>query len=247
MNILNLPVDILETIFIDSIYSCLSRRKSTDTPTLTNAMDLTHVCHLWRGIAISTPQLWATIRVDSADSKGDVKLFELWLQRSAGASGNYPLVLTINQEREGSRPPECLGRIISLAIAEHRRWKKINLCLYRDSQAFFAPLFEVTSLPILRGFKVNVVCWHLEVARNLTRILCSSPVLESVHFGSSALLPFPFDLVKEVLPWHRQKNAGKAFQPSRRALGFWTRHLLAARGTGFIRLPTSRTTSSGPC
>ncbi|KAJ2919603.1 hypothetical protein MD484_g819, partial [Candolleomyces efflorescens] len=204
MNILDLPVELLEMIFVNCVHSCSLRRKSIYAAPSTSAVDLTHVCQLWRTIAISTPQLWARIRLNNASSEGDVKMFELWLQRSAGPTGNYPLALAITQNWEFKM--EFFGPMVSLAIAEHKRWRDIHLSLLGISQAFFEPLFTATPLPILQGFQLYFYDWNPEERGLLMRTLCSSPALQSVHFGWN-LLPSQSDLLKEAAPWDRQKNA----------------------------------------
>ena len=95
MNVLDLPTEILGQIFNHYVHDSSKvrqtdperaslRRISAYIGAQTDPVDLTHVCQVWRTTAISNPQLWATIYADEPRSGGDCKLFELWLQRSAG-------------------------------------------------------------------------------------------------------------------------------------------------------------------
>jgi hypothetical protein len=213
MNILNLPTEMLANIFTHYVHGRLaglqdaSERPSSNLRRISahasfrthDPVDLTHVCRLWRSIAISTPRLWASICVHNPESEGDVKMFELWLQRSAIPSGTYPLTLSIYQTVTSDG--QALGQVIDLAISQHQRWKIIRLDLFRGSQTFFEPLYTAAPPSILRAFKLNFDSWEPNATRDITKILCSSPALQSVHFGPE------FRHVRiDLVPWDRQTD-----------------------------------------
>ena len=141
LNLLDLPPEILGKILVHYVHdrsktlqvdgeqpSSELRCIAAYFDSRTHPVDLTHVCRLWRTTAISIPQLWAKIHVCRPEFEGDVKIFELWLERSAGPNGTYPLDLTITQSMwpDPEISSRYLGQIISLAIAQHRRWKYIS-------------------------------------------------------------------------------------------------------------------------
>ncbi|KAJ7490715.1 hypothetical protein FB451DRAFT_624639 [Mycena latifolia] len=51
-----------------------------------------NICHLWSAIALSTPALWAAIRVDSSRARDLTGLFETWTTRAR----NYPLTISLH-------------------------------------------------------------------------------------------------------------------------------------------------------
>ncbi|RXW20361.1 hypothetical protein EST38_g5496 [Candolleomyces aberdarensis] len=214
MKVLNLPTEILGKIFdhyvhdrpkVRQVDRARARRISAYSDSQTHPVDLTHICRLWRSSAISMPQLWATIHAFEIESEGDVKMFELWLERSASGAGTYPLTLTIRQkESQGQETPvQCFGEVISLAISQHQRWRHISLWLYADSQPFFEPLYAVAPLSTLREFQVDFNQWNPDGLRHLIRAFCSSTALRSVRIGVGTDNALMRNLVFDIVPWDR--------------------------------------------
>ena len=62
---------------------------------------LSHVCSIWRAVALSSPMLWALLETPSdgrpSPSKGITKLLRLWISRS----GNMPLSLHVCSTPDG--------------------------------------------------------------------------------------------------------------------------------------------------
>ncbi|RXW20356.1 hypothetical protein EST38_g5499 [Candolleomyces aberdarensis] len=220
MNVLELPAEILGKIFDHYVHDrwkvrhrqmdraqALSklRRIAAYSNSQTHPVDLTHVCQLWRITAISMPQLWATIHAFEIASEGDVKMFELWLERSARCGGTYPLTLTMTQKesRDQEVPVQCFGEAISLAISQHQRWEHIYLWLYRDSQPFFEPLYAVAPLSTLREFRVDFNRWGPDGVRHLIGALCSSTELRSIQFGKQFYKDLRRNRGFDIVPWDR--------------------------------------------
>ncbi|RXW20362.1 hypothetical protein EST38_g5497 [Candolleomyces aberdarensis] len=218
MTALELPAEILGKIFDHYVHDrpkarrvdraqplSKLRRISAYSDSQTHPVDLACVCRSWRTTAISMPQLWATIYAFEIESEGDVKMFELWLERSAGRDGTYPLTLTIRQmESRGQETPvQCFGEVISLAISQYQRWRHIYLWLYGDSQPFFEPLYAVAPLSTLREFQVDFNQWNPDGLRHLIRAFCSSTALRSVRFGKEVYRNLKGDLVSNIVPWDR--------------------------------------------
>ena len=111
-----LPVEILAKIFMQLIFG----RDLTDQKiyylhvrdprrTLTYSIKyptplpflISHVCSIWRAVALSSPVLWALLETPSdgrpSSSKGITKLLQLWISRS----GNMPLSLHVCSTPDG--------------------------------------------------------------------------------------------------------------------------------------------------
>ncbi|KAJ2921968.1 hypothetical protein H1R20_g15129, partial [Candolleomyces eurysporus] len=218
MNVLELPTEILGKIFYRYVHdhsrvrqvdpehaSPGLRRISAFSDSRTHPIDLTHVCRLWRTAAISMPQLWATIYACQIESEGDVKMFELWLERSAGSDGTYPLTLSIKQKHSRGQevPAQPFREFVSLAISQHRRWRYISLALDGDFEPFFEPLYTVAPLSALHGFQVNFNQWGTDGLHYLIGVLCSSAALRSVQFGMEFYKSLKGNLVFDTVPWGR--------------------------------------------
>ncbi|KAJ2921970.1 hypothetical protein H1R20_g15130, partial [Candolleomyces eurysporus] len=218
MNILELPTEILGKIFNHYVHDCWKvrrvdpeqasskfRRIAAYSSSRTHPVDLTHVCWSWRTTAISMPQLWATIYACQIESERDVKMFELWLERSAGSDGTYPLTLSINQKHSRSQmiPAQAFKEFVSLAISQHRRWRYISLALDGDFEPLFEPLYTVAPLSALHGFQVDFSQWGSDGLRRLIGTLCSSTALRSVQFGKNFHRKLTNNLMFDIVPWHR--------------------------------------------
>jgi hypothetical protein len=150
------------------------------------------------------PQLWANIYANHPKSEGDAKIFELWLQRSAGPDGTYPLTLTMVQDKSEDQdiPAQSFVQVISLAVLQHHRWRHVYLDLYGDSEPFFKPLYtNVAPLPTLRGIQLRLREWDRDGFRQIIGILCSSPALERVEFGANCFNSNYAQSTLDVVPW----------------------------------------------
>ncbi|KAJ6466729.1 hypothetical protein C8R47DRAFT_1153508 [Mycena vitilis] len=115
-----LPIEIASEIFLHSLPFIPERPSIDYIPML-----LLDVCTAWNNIALSIPQLWATICVVCPCAVGFEKGFQTWVQRA----GSQPLSIHI-----------C-GRLrddgaASLIWAHAGRFKHLEIC---DDEEFFDP------------------------------------------------------------------------------------------------------------
>jgi len=169
-----LPIDILQEIFLHTL------------PTPHNAlMDphkcpllLTRICHGWRKIALSTPQLWSSIHIpipplasghhhpwglmDFGNSPEEFKVSALsFLQKYAiyianwlGRSGECPLSISLFDSRDSSSSKEHYDIIIDSLLPLARRWKKLTL----DTRSpFLGRIAELTEydVPLLESLSLH--------------------------------------------------------------------------------------------
>ncbi|KAJ6447806.1 hypothetical protein C8R47DRAFT_1172419 [Mycena vitilis] len=79
--VLTLPTEITSEVFLQTLDP-----EDTSPSSPTSPLFLGHICRAWREIALTTPPLWASITVSSADAAANerrLRLLELWLARSA--------------------------------------------------------------------------------------------------------------------------------------------------------------------
>ncbi|KAJ7145481.1 hypothetical protein C8R46DRAFT_549537 [Mycena filopes] len=119
--VLTLPVEIVSEIFTNFLpaYPLCPPLIGLFSPTL-----MTHICRLWREIALNTPTLWRAITLSTyytIPTRTLVHIGHLWLERSR----NCPLSMEI----EGRGDVPDISPVIE-AVAPHRaRWEHLRLAV----------------------------------------------------------------------------------------------------------------------
>jgi hypothetical protein len=119
--VLTLPNEIMSEIFLQflPVYPHCPPLTGSLSPTF-----LTKICHQWRDVALTTPELWRAIRLsgNTIPSERQSHIANIWLIRS----GNCPLSIHINDWIHTSK---MVSALIS-ALAVHRaRWDYLRLDL----------------------------------------------------------------------------------------------------------------------
>lgn len=121
------PQDIIRAIFMASMPTDNAGMIAAESPLL-----LCHICGLWRLVALSTPQLWASLHVVLPSSAKILELADAvtgWLSRS----GRLPLSISLGMPTAPLPRAEIYTRdaaplLVSLAKVSSR-WKEIHLIL----------------------------------------------------------------------------------------------------------------------
>ncbi|KAJ7704959.1 hypothetical protein B0H17DRAFT_1038885 [Mycena rosella] len=108
-----LPLEISSDILMRSI-PAISLPHSSRAPLV-----FLKICHLWSHIALSTPALWAAIRIDSSRAREFNKFFETWIIRAR----THPLTISLRGSLDDG---------IQDLLKHHAR-RLQNLELYLDS------------------------------------------------------------------------------------------------------------------
>ncbi|KAF8178174.1 hypothetical protein K438DRAFT_1978141 [Mycena galopus ATCC 62051] len=104
--VLTLPNEITSEIFIHFLppYPTCPPSVGNLSPTC-----LTHICHRWQEIALSTPALWRAIGPSDPHLDPQVidvsKISDAWVSRS----GSCPLSIEINEDETYDHPPSILS------------------------------------------------------------------------------------------------------------------------------------------
>ena len=171
-----LPIDILEEIFIHTL------------PTTHNAlMDprkcpllLTQICHGWRKIALSTPQLWSSIHITvphiarghpgqwgpmhfgnlpeefRVPTLSFLRNYASYIANWLGRSGECPLSISLYDWRDSFPPEEHYDIIINSFLPHACRWKTLVL----DTRSpFLGRIAELTEydVPLLESLTLHVI------------------------------------------------------------------------------------------
>ncbi|RXW22082.1 hypothetical protein EST38_g3774 [Candolleomyces aberdarensis] len=157
------PREIMELIFIHSMSTTAPERPNLS---ICHApLALLRVCKLWREIALTTPQLWASVELtipahlrhsfgNAPDAKKQQRvasfldLFDRWLERSE----SYPLSIIV---RRYHRDDGTTVRSLASKLATHsRRWESIDYDISLVPHNPFADI-AAESLPSLKYARLS--------------------------------------------------------------------------------------------
>ncbi|KAF7315951.1 hypothetical protein MIND_00111900 [Mycena indigotica] len=190
----NTPVDTLPANVLSEIFMCTlsfngfgsiaERGRLALEPLI-----LSHVSRRWRSVALSHPQLWATIWVDRPRPP-HVPMVEMWLERSQRAS----LVLYLRQTQQNANftDPDEHGlteEIIKRFSSQLYRWYRITLFFSLHTQKSMLLLPDKPdSAPLLQHIHLATNDdWDRESKLKTEKILHSYSALKSLVIHPSTL------------------------------------------------------------
>ncbi|KAJ7720012.1 hypothetical protein B0H16DRAFT_391972 [Mycena metata] len=143
--VLTLPPEIVSEIFLRflPIYPGIPPLSGLLSPLL-----LCRICRQWREIALSTPTLWNTIRMDITkpwdDDKAAVQLelINAWLSRS----GDCPLSITLTDSSDSP----LAAQFLQAAILRCARWEHVDLLIPFEHLHFIEG-----NMPLLRDLTIG--------------------------------------------------------------------------------------------
>lgn len=187
-----LPVEILTKIFVQCIYGhdlpgqkiyYMHPRDPLRSLTYINYPTplpflLSHVCSIWRAVALSSPILWALLETPSdsrkSSSKAITRLLHLWISRS----GNMPLCLHVCSTPDGGSGNYNFMK----ALSDHlRRVENMTLTYWCTAVPFTRVYGDA---PSLRSLKLETE----GPSTNLQFPFYSCPQLRHLEWPSSASL-----------------------------------------------------------
>ncbi|KAF8205559.1 hypothetical protein K438DRAFT_1756929 [Mycena galopus ATCC 62051] len=190
--VLALPLEILAEIFA----YCLPESDFV-TPSLTTApLILCGVCHQWRAVAISTPELWSSLDLnlplaaEEGAQDAYVDLYRTWLSRARAAPLSLALVV---EEHNLTKPTRSLLHAI---VALSPQWRKIEVDLGSGDVIadFMGLLFQG---PAKQGFPLlEKFIFGSTTASEIPISFCNTPRLREIDFNARypppAQIQFPW-------------------------------------------------------
>ncbi|KAF4612191.1 hypothetical protein D9613_004568 [Agrocybe pediades] len=157
-----LPPEILSTIFevytSDALPPCLQDEIEFDVPehdVLSIPLVLSHVCHRWRQVAFSTPQIWTmfTISLDRCDgSQAEQDIISAWI----GRTRNHPLTIhlhsSLEEDYHTALPKSSHLPALQVLASSSRQWRHFSARVptyvleYLGTQAQDIPLIETVGI-----------------------------------------------------------------------------------------------------
>lgn len=182
-----LPVEILSEIFL-CVHDPFSWHIHDDLSLLKTAMLPGQVCHSWRTVALTTPELWSSI-ILPITRRMPTSIFKLTSTRLE-RSGGSPLSLAINGAltEHGDIHP----LLDTIAAASHR-WKHIDL----DQQLFQYDVLRKAkeNLPVLESLTLSHYQGH--------GYAWARDVFESAPRLRTVVLLKGIQVNEIALPWHQ--------------------------------------------
>lgn len=142
------PVEILTDIFLLCLPAPPTPLHPDDAPIL-----LTRVCRQWRGLALTTPQLWTTLRLANFDHPSIVPALQQWLSLSR----TLPLTIDIDISKPNDNHSISQNVCIKAICGEATRWSTLQLRPFhssalRDISHFLSPSYSPILEKLALGF-----------------------------------------------------------------------------------------------
>jgi hypothetical protein len=137
-----LPYDILFDIFNLFTLPC------PEVPSLSVTFTLSHVCHSWRHVALTSPRLWTDLSIRLPWSRCHPDHI-LWVQELISRSNEFSLSLQLHID------PFSVGTALSLIISNSRRIRKLSICMIVNGDDKFQRNCNV-GMPLLEHFSLSV-------------------------------------------------------------------------------------------
>lgn len=207
-----LPVEILEVFFQECVPYPTRNHPGPPLSHSHPAVVLSHVCHDWRELALSTPSIWSRMHIlapypesfidpsvqwwrDRADNVAS--LIEVWSKRSAGCSLTIVVDLpTTAWNTEGSHEVfASYNRILEQVFLCSNRWQKVVIsmaCSIVPVRSFILASTRVSAsdFPILRTLELHLIPNDRSVsmidrtsASLMKGAFFAGPMLRSVELG----------------------------------------------------------------
>ncbi|KAJ6625448.1 hypothetical protein B0H10DRAFT_609817 [Mycena sp. CBHHK59/15] len=215
-----MPRDIWEEIFLH----CLATPPDSNTPVcnreprprrdLFAPLLFLQVCRAWRKVALSFPDLWASLSVVVRRGQAfpPVDVASDWLQRS----GDLPLALSLYQSNESEGDQEVADDVLALYMRYITRWRDVRLDIANPTYGRSLQPSEDLHAPLLEAFHLTT-CWRLtpneEIIQDLLKMLEAAPMLS--RFSVSRLSDLNVSPTSTVaIPWTQLTRLDLGFIPS---------------------------------
>ncbi|PBK74151.1 hypothetical protein ARMSODRAFT_951726 [Armillaria solidipes] len=145
LNLNDLPSELLAHIFTDTLPTDSYVAVSNDAAPLV----LSRICHLWRSLALSSPELWCSFQVKPP--RCNPRLIQAWLDHS----GTCLLSFRVDYSTHPFSYADA-ARLLRTLSSASTRWERVHLFL-PGSNSFFRDAFGNADMPHLRELTLDVV------------------------------------------------------------------------------------------
>ncbi|KAF7297435.1 F-box domain-containing protein [Mycena indigotica] len=182
--VLSLPIELVREMFL----YCAPTTAELETGPLTRLppLVLTAVCHHWREIALSMPEIWSTIHLTIATHDSDaVPFIQRWLSRAQQQPLDISLSLVSSDHDQ---------RLVELFESYRAQWKEIAL---KVSSRYLVELSATIPIPSIRRLSLDAFDTDADAETPQIKAFQIAPMLQHLTLG---LLPRPSQL---DVPYHQ--------------------------------------------
>lgn len=200
-----IPIDIWEEIFVRCLPSEDPNHTACAAPLL-----LCQVCRAWRQLAISSPNLWSSMRVvvSLGEPRPHTALIAQWLERS----GSLPLALSLYQTNEAEGNCIATGDVLEIFKQYIHRWQDIRLDLASPRCHNQLGPYK-RKAPLLEKFHMRSQRLDEIPEQDLLGMFEEVPQLSMLSVSSIAALDYGAD-TNLTIPWNQLTHVSIDFDMS---------------------------------
>ncbi|PPQ86125.1 hypothetical protein CVT25_002760 [Psilocybe cyanescens] len=152
----HLPVELIQEIFIQSRSPCFDEHLSMWMSRSQLPWALTQVCHLWRQISLSTPELWKQLpTLELQEMRTRTGAYLDYLNEVLKRSKNVPIDIHIHSRSSTDLPHP----VIDILLQHSERWGMLRL----EACHAIIPLFQPAKGRLMSLQRLTLVfCWDQE-------------------------------------------------------------------------------------
>ncbi|KAM6501837.1 hypothetical protein JOM56_001814 [Amanita muscaria] len=157
---------------------------------------ISHVCSLWRQIALSIPEFWASVSIKlNADSERQLQIAEQWLSRA----GNHPRYLKFMEHAAGGL---SMGESLLRKLVIHYPCRELHLYLPRTQVTRFTEWLNGPFSDHLEVLDIDFsrTLWD-ESWPNLFAIAPTTRLKKLLHVRLAGMCDF--QNIMTVIPWNQ--------------------------------------------
>ncbi|CAK5281100.1 unnamed protein product [Mycena citricolor] len=193
--VFRLPAELLGVIFLFALIDEWEPMTEFDDAAFpVEPVVLSHVCRLWRDVALAHSALWSTLWIDRP-RKAHLPMVQLWLERSASCSLSISLRQT-DYAQTFSNPTQeehdLTDQILLLLLGHTHRWYSLRLSFTTSAQQALAS-FSTGDASMVQHVSLETDRWDCQSADAFHSALYSCPSLRRLNLPSSAK--------NEHIPW----------------------------------------------
>ncbi|KAF9553380.1 hypothetical protein CPC08DRAFT_767580 [Agrocybe pediades] len=167
-----LPPEILSTIFefyvaralAPSLPEDIHEFEAPQSQILPIPLVLSQVCHRWREVALSTPQIWTTfaLSLDPCCRSPGLDLMRAWVSRTRNHALTVHLYSSLRNDYRSPSPHPSLLPVLQILAAASGQWRRFNIRVPISTLNYLGT--HMQHHPLLETLAIRLISLHVDVA-----------------------------------------------------------------------------------